>query len=116
MWGSLRHKLFGQGDRLPARFMLMPPQAPDEYEDTVWTDILFMRTFNMSQSRKRMEKHVCPLPIDIVKRLIVRYSNPGEIILDPFTGIGTVPASCATSVGTCTGGGGCGCMALGTAG
>lgn len=81
------------GERLPARFMLMPPQAPDEYEDTVWTDILFMRTFNMTQSRKRLEKHVCPLPVDIVKRLIVRYSNPGEIILDPFTGIGTVPAT-----------------------
>ena len=90
-----QHVAFNEamGDRLPARFMLMPPQSPDEYEDTVWTDILFMRTFNMSQSRKRMEKHVCPLPIDIVKRLIVRYSNPGEIVLDPFTGIGTVPAT-----------------------
>lgn len=79
------------GDRLPARFMLMPPQAPDEYEETVWTDVLFMRTLNMSQSRRRQEKHVCPLPLDIVERLIVRYSNPGELILDPFGGLHTVP-------------------------
>ena len=89
-----QHVAFNEavGDRLPATFMVMPPEAPAEYEDSVWTDILFMRTFNMSQARKRVEKHVCPLPMDIVKRLIVRYSNPSEVILDPFTGIGTVPA------------------------
>ena len=45
----------------------------------------------MQQSRKQQEKHVCPLPFDIVRRLIVRYSNPGELILDPFGGLMTVP-------------------------
>jgi DNA modification methylase len=79
------------GDRLPAKFMLMPPQAPEEYEETVWTDVLFMRTLNMSQARRRVEKHICPLPLDIVERLIVRYSNPDELIFDPFGGLGTVP-------------------------
>jgi len=89
-----QHVAFNEavGDRLPATFMVMPPEAPAEYEDSVWTDILFMRTFNMSQARKRVEKHVCPLPMDIVKRLINRFSMEGETILDPFTGIGTVPA------------------------
>lgn len=88
-----QHVAFNEamGDRLPARFMLMPPQAPDEYEETVWTDVLFMRTLNMSQSRRRQEKHICPLPLDIVERLIVRYSNPSELILDPFGGLHTVP-------------------------
>lgn len=33
----------------------------------------------------------CPLPIDIVDRLINRYSNPGDTILDPFGGLMTVP-------------------------
>lgn len=79
------------GDRLPAKFMLMPPQAPEGYEDSVWTDILFMSTLNMSQARRRVEKHICPLPLDIVERLIVRFSNPDELIYDPFAGIGTVP-------------------------
>jgi len=79
------------GDRLPAKFMLMPPQAPPKYEEFIWTDVLFMRTLNMSQARQRQEKHLCPLPIDIVERLIVRYSNPGETILDPFAGLFTVP-------------------------
>lgn len=78
-------------DRLPAKFMLFPPQAPETHEDYVWTDILFMRTLNMSQARRRVEKHVCPLPLDIVERLIVRFSNPGELVLDPFAGLFTVP-------------------------
>ena len=57
-----QHVAFNEamGDRLPAKFMLMPPQAPTEYEDTVWTDILFMRTLNMSQAKRRVEKHICP--------------------------------------------------------
>ena len=88
-----QHVAFNEamGDRLPAKFMLMPPQAPEAYEETVWTDILFMRTLNLAQSRRRVEKHLCPLPLDIVERLIVRYSNPGEMILDPFGGLHTVP-------------------------
>lgn len=79
------------GDRLPAKFMLMPPQSPFEHEDHIWTDVLFMRTLNMSQARRRVEKHICPLPLDIVERLIVRYSQADELILDPFGGIGTTP-------------------------
>lgn len=88
-----QHVAFNEavGDRLPATFMLMPPQAPPEYEETVWTDILFMRTLNMSQARRRVEKHICPLPLDIVERLIVRYSNPDDVVFDPFAGIGTTP-------------------------
>jgi hypothetical protein len=88
-----QHVAFNEamGDRLPAKFMLMPPQAPDEYEETIWTDVLFMRTLNMQNARRMVEKHLCPLPLDIVERLIVRYSNPGEVILDPFAGLFTVP-------------------------
>ena len=35
--------------------------------------------------------HVCPLQLDIVERLINRYSNPGDVVLDPFGGLMTVP-------------------------
>lgn len=35
--------------------------------------------------------HVCPLQLDIVERIINRYSNKGELILDPFGGLMTVP-------------------------
>lgn len=88
-----QHVAFNEalGDRLPAKFMLMPPVAPPEHEDHIWTDILFMRTLNMQNARRMVEKHICPLPLDIVERLIVRYSQPGELVLDPFAGLFTVP-------------------------
>lgn len=35
--------------------------------------------------------HVCPLQFDIVDRLVERYSNPGELVYDPFAGLMTVP-------------------------
>lgn len=97
-----QHVAFNEamGDRLPAKFMLMPPQAPEAYEDTVWTDVLFFKTLNMSQARRRVEKHVCPFPLDIVERLIVRYSNEGETIYDPFAGLHTVPYM-AIKLGRC---------------
>ena len=78
-------------DRLPAKFGLLLPSAPETHEDYVWTDILFMRTLNMENARRRVAKHVCPLPLDIVHRLIERFSQPGEIVFDPFGGLFTVP-------------------------
>ena len=73
---------------LPATFMVIAPAA---MTDTVWDDILRMRTLNAEQRRRDLQLHVCPLQIDIVERLIDRYSNKGDVILDPFGGIGTVP-------------------------
>ena len=35
--------------------------------------------------------HVCPLQLDIVERVINRYSNPGDVVFDPFAGLFTVP-------------------------
>ena len=37
--------------------------------------------------------HICPLQIDIVERIINRFSNPGDLVLDPFGGLMTVPAT-----------------------
>jgi len=78
--------LQGKG-ALPATFMsLMPGSwAPD-----VWHDINRMLTLNGEQKRRNIQLHVCPLQFDIVDRLIERYSNPGELVFDPFMGIGTV--------------------------
>jgi len=35
------------------------------------------------------EKHVCPLQLEVIRRLVKLYSNPGELVLDPFMGIGS---------------------------
>lgn len=68
--------------------MLLPPGAHSEW---IWEDIVRMRTLNTEQSRKRQELHICPLQIDVVERLLRRFSDRGDLILDPFAGIGTVP-------------------------
>ena len=80
-----------EADRLPKTYGLMLPQAPVGAADHVWTDIVSMRTLNAEQSQKRVENHVCPLPFDIVDRVIERWSNPDELVYDPFGGLMTVP-------------------------
>lgn len=77
-----------QEGRLPSTFMVV---APGSWDETVWDDINRMRTLNTDQSRRRQQNHVCPLQLDIVERLIERYSNPGELVADPFAGLFTVP-------------------------
>lgn len=74
--------------KLPADFMLFPAISRNK---DIWTDITRMRTLNSEQSRRNQENHVCPLQLDIIKRLITRYSNKGEVVYDPFGGIGSVP-------------------------
>ena len=81
--------------RLPATFMVV---APGSWTDEVWDDINRMRTMNILQAQKGKQMHVCPLQFDIVDRLIDRYSNPGDLILDPFGGLMTVPL-CALKKG-----------------
>lgn len=74
--------------KLPATFMAVDPVS---HSDMVWDDVVRMRTLNCSQSKRRLTLHVCPLQLDIVERIINRYSNPGELVFDPFGGIMTVP-------------------------
>lgn len=76
------------GSRLPATFMLLQPQS---WHPDVWTDIARMRTLNLNQSQGRREMHVCPMQFDIADRAITRFSMRGEVVYDPFGGIGTVP-------------------------
>lgn len=78
-----------ENGKLPAIFMVVAPGSWNQME--VWDDINRMRTLNTTQSRRRLQMHVCPLQLDIVERIINRYSNPGDLILDPFGGLMTVP-------------------------
>lgn len=84
---ALAKKLDTDG-KLPATFMVV---APGSWTDEVWDDINRMRTLNTTQSQRRQQMHVCPLQLDIVERIINRYSNPGDVVLDPFGGLMTVP-------------------------
>lgn len=73
---------------LPSTFMSL---APGSHDGDVWHDVNRMITLNGKQTQKGLQNHVCPLQIDIVDRLIERYSNPGELVHDPFGGLMTVP-------------------------
>lgn len=74
--------------QLPTKFMALQPGSA---RADVWDNINRMLTLNGEQARRSLEKHVCPLQFDIVDRLIERYSNPGELVFDPFGGLFTVP-------------------------
>lgn len=84
-------KALDEADALPKTYGLMLPAAPDGAREFVWDDVVAMQTLNSTQFRRGEENHVCPLPFDIVERLIERFSNPGDLVLDPFGGLGTVP-------------------------
>lgn len=60
-----------------------------EWASPVWmttreTDVLD------AQRDPRDEKHICALPLDLIERAIILGSNPGDVVLDPFAGIGSV--------------------------
>jgi DNA modification methylase len=73
---------------LPSTFMSL---APGSHDEAVWHNVNRMLTLNGTQSQRGLQQHVCPLQFDIVDRLIERYSNPDDLVYDPFCGLGTVP-------------------------
>jgi DNA modification methylase len=77
-----------EAGNLPASFFYEPPVSPS---DAVWDDVDFMHGLNAAQFRKKRKNHLCPLPFDIVERIIRLYSNEGDLIFDPFAGLFTVP-------------------------
>ncbi len=83
-----RLEVMERAGSLPATFFYEPPKSMSHW---VWDDVIFMRTLNTDQSLRKAEKHICPLPYDIVERIIELYSNPGDIVFDPFAGLFTVP-------------------------
>lgn len=86
-----------KADRLPAAFMQVPTVVTQSEADWVWDNVQFMGNLNAAQVRTGATSHVCPLPFDLVERLIRLYSNAGDVVLDPFSGLGTV-AYCAVKL------------------
>lgn len=62
----------------------------DEYATPVWWDINQSDTLNGKLAREDSdERHVCPLQLPVIERGIELWSNPGDVVLDPFNGIGS---------------------------
>lgn len=60
------------------------------YASSVWDDIRIDEVLPFRDSREEDdEKHVHPLQLDVIDRIVELYSNPGEIVLTPFMGVGS---------------------------
>jgi DNA modification methylase len=56
----------------------------------VWMDIVQGETLQKKSAREHKdEKHVCPLQLEVIERCVELWSNPGDIVFDPFAGIGS---------------------------
>lgn len=73
-----------KANKLSRLFMTIPPTSPT---DMVWTDVNRMNTLNANQANRKKEKHICPLQLDIIERLINRFTMEGDTIDDPFGGL-----------------------------
>ncbi len=60
------------------------------YASSVWDDIRIDNVLKYKESKDEDdEKHVHPLQLDVIDRIIELYSNPGETVLTPFMGVGS---------------------------
>ena len=58
----------------------------------IWSDINQMKVLNVEIAREaKDERHLAPLQLDLIERLIHWYTNPGELVFDPFGGVGSTP-------------------------
>jgi DNA modification methylase len=60
------------------------------YASPVWDDINFSDTLNAKAARENEdERHVCPMALPLIERALQLWSNPGDVVYDPFSGIGS---------------------------
>lgn len=67
-----------------------PVDIWQQYASPVWMDIKPSNTLQKESAREaKDEKHICPLQLDVIERGINLWTNPNDIILSPFMGIGS---------------------------
>ncbi len=61
-----------------------------EWASPVWMDINQTNTLNVRIAKDgKDEKHLCPLQLDLIERALILWSNPKDIVLSPFMGVGS---------------------------
>jgi len=67
-----------------------PLEQWQRWASPVWSDIDFTDVLNVKAVREdKDEKHLCPLPLPIIERCLTLYSRPGDVVFDPFNGVGS---------------------------
>lgn len=78
----------------------LPPKSLDlrgdsiyvwqKYASPVWMDIDQTKVLNGRIAREKdSENHICPLQLQVIERCVELWSNPGDVVLDPFNGVGS---------------------------
>jgi DNA modification methylase len=68
----------------------LPVAMWQKYASPIWDDIDQSRTLNKLPARDENDtKHMCPLQLDVIERCIHLWTNPGDMVFSPFTGIGS---------------------------
>lgn len=67
-----------------------PVQLWQNYASPVWMDINPNETLQFRSARENNdERHICPLQLEVIRRCLKLWSNPGDTVLSPFAGIGS---------------------------
>lgn len=68
----------------------LPVELWQKYASPVWMDINPSETLQRESAREHDdERHICPLQLEVIRRAIHLWSNPGDVVLSPFAGIGS---------------------------
>ena len=67
-----------------------PVEQWQQWASPVWMDINQSDTLNVAIAREAEdERHMCPLQLPLIRRVVTLYSNPGDVVLSPFGGVGS---------------------------
>jgi DNA modification methylase len=67
-----------------------PVSLWQQWASPIWTDINPSDTLQRTSARDEQdERHICPLQLQVIRRCIGLWSNPGDLIFSPFAGIGS---------------------------
>jgi len=71
-----------------------PEQFPldqwQEWASPIWMSIDQSNVLNVQMAKDNQdERHLCPLQLDVIERALIMWSNPGDVVLSPFMGIGS---------------------------
>lgn len=67
-----------------------PVSQWQKYASPVWMDIDANDTLQRASARENEdERHICPLQLEVIRRALLLWSNPGDLVLSPFSGIGS---------------------------
>lgn len=89
----------GESEHVTHTAKEFPVEMWQRYASPVWMDINPSDTLQYTSAREHDdERHICPLQLEVIRRGIMLWTNPGDVVLSPFMGIGS-EGYCALEMG-----------------